>query len=981
MAVHFQSIVEKLTPNDTTFTFVASSQLKDSALSSACSLHTASASIKSSSDSLRQKGLAEIAEDAQEHQLGIGDDQGVNGGSVHSIGSEDTRARTVTPREFIDEQKHQGARSTKRNLSPSRSTRTIRHTDKALPPTPPKSGLERKEYKISVDGNFDSGHPLDTRSSFQSSRPSTRDIYSTYDYKQKLKLGPRPSIDSVNRPLTLDSFRDNGPRPVSTLPSSVRLPARKPGPARKRSQHSQQLSHPPKVLLSPPLPVLPMQTLETHPQPKLGALVIPAGAQETKPQSMTPEKRRLMKALQLRQKQLATRVTPEPPETVPAPTGAALEQHQNFQRAEIESPGIMKGTQGGSEIKQREDEDSEKVKMALKDIDVSNPAIVESSPISILEPSEGTSTLASSITDEEELHIIKTSDPVVVLDPVSMGTLNQPPEIEPHHEVPLTPVADPEAILEPVRERTLDQLLLPVDDPEVILEPVSDRTPDQPPEYGSPHEVPLPPVDDGEAITLSHRYSSSDEENMSPQTLKPAKEFTTLVSMDFNHAQNFDGGFNTTRPSTGDTMEDDREDRVPRHDTARSMRRGSSPENSDDHFLSDDSFMEELGSATVQEAKPVSVSKSPITPLFPRYPAEQQWIESARKARSISGPLDDRNRDELGRMSPEMRPVLASRSVSASQTVNNQSQHASAILLKKVGVSTGISQRIKALEKLSSRPTSPCSLGNSPTVSPGTPPVSVSLRKASLPIPRVNHDLAKINGKSYPQKMSSISPPSPLEADSLDPKNNSVSVRATSRSQKLRPESISVTATIIRDPRNLMPAVPVDPSEPSTIDLFKSPLMVEHQAAEMTTSSTKPPTSKYKATRSTSSSSTERKSDSPYPTRRDSFASRRSTPSRRGSEVDLPRSVSDTSSSGPIGLDGIKEDKKESRKSRLFKRMSNISSASRRSIVYAFNSPVKDQPIVEHHETPYQASPVMAQFGDVNIQFPDTLVGALSLFI
>ncbi|MCJ1462688.1 hypothetical protein MMC07_001291 [Pseudocyphellaria aurata] len=1018
VAVHFQSIVEKLTPNDTTFTFVASSQLKDSALSSACSLHTASASVKSSSDSLRQKGLAEIAEDAREHRLEIGDDQSVNGGSVHSIGSEDTRARTVTPQEFIDEQKHQRAPPTKHNLSPSRSTRTIRNTDKALPPTPPKPGLERREYKISVDGNFDTGHPLDTRSSFQSSRPSTRDFYGTYDYKQKVKVGPRPSIDSANRPLTSDSFRVDGPRPVSTLPPSVRLPARKSGPARKRSQQSQQsqqLSHPPKVLLSPPLPLLPIQKVETPSQPKIGAPVLPAGAPETKTQSMTPEKRRLMKALQLRQKQMATRAPPEPPESVPALTRAALEQPQNLQTSKIESSDITKDPQGEFEIKQHEDEDSAAVKIAVKDIDVSSQALVESSPISILEPSDGGSTLASSITDEEDVHTIKTSDPELVLDFVSMATPNQPPESKAHHEmpplsvdepevpldlvsertpvkppdfespheVPPSPVNDPEGILEPVSERTPDQLpdveppheVPPplVVDPEVILDPVRNRTPDQPPEFDFPHEVPLPPVDDGEAITLSRPHSSSEEEDMSPKTLKPTKEFATLISIDFNDPQNFAGDFNATRPSTSDTMEDDREDRVPRHDAARSMRRGSSPENSDDHFLSDDSFMEELGSATVQEAKPISVSKSPITPLFPRYPAEQQWIESARKARSISGPLEDRNRDELGRISPEMRPVLTSRSVSASQPANNQSQHASAILLKKVGVSTGISQRIKALEKLSSRPTSPSSLGHSPAVSPGTTPASVSLRKASLPIPRVDHDLVKNNGKSYPPKMSSFSPPT-LEADSLDPKNNSVSVRATSKSKKPRPESISVTATIIRDPHKLMPAAPVDPSEPSMIDLFQSPLVVEHQAAEMTPSFTKAPTSKYQAARSTSSSSTERKSDSPYPTRRDSIASRRSTPSCRGSELDLSRSVSDSLSSGPTGLDGIKEDKKESRKSRLFKRMSNISSASRRSIVYAFNSPVKDQPIVEHHETPYQASPVVVQFGDVNIQFPDTLL-------
>lgn len=930
VAVHFQSIVEKLTPNDTTFTFIASSQLKDSALSSACSLHTASASVKSSSDSLRQKGLAEIAEDAQENQLGIGDDQGINGGSVHSIGSEDTKARTLKPEEFIDEQRHRKARSTGHNLSPTRSTRTLRNTNKALPPTPPESGLERKENKISVEGKFDNGHNLETRSSFQSSRPSTRDNHSTYGYKHKVKLGPRPSLDSVNRPLPADSSRDTGTRPVSTLPSNIRLPGRRTAPVRKRSQQSQQLSNEKvhtRVSLSPPLPVVPIQTIETPSRIKLNGLVTPVRAEETKSQAVTPEKRRLMKALQLRQKQMAARVSPKPLETVPSLPKVGSDQHKNFQTATDDSPNPRKDVQRVSGLPQHEAEESETVQIVFRNRDESNPAIVESSPISILEPSDGTSTQASSITDEEEVPIIKVNEPGSVLEPVSV--------------------------------RTLDQL----------------------PESKDPHEVPLPPIDDDEVISLSRCINSSEEENASSKTLNPAIEYTTLVAVDFNHSQNCEEDFDATRPSTGDAMEGDRANRVSRqHDRARSVRRVSSPANSDDHFLSDDSFMEELGSATVQEAKPISVSKSPITPFFPRYPAEQHWIESARKPRSISGPLNDGNRDEVRQLSPETRPVLPYRSVSASQPVTVQSPHASPTVLKKVGVSTGISQRIKALEKLSSRPTSPSALGNAPVVSPGTPPASVSLRKASLPIPQVNSDRGKTNGKSSRQKMLSSSPSPSPEAVSLGPTDQLSDIRAPSRSQKPRPESISVTATIIRDPRNLMPAVPVDPSVPSTIDLYKSPLMVEHQSGEMSASPVKS-TSKFNATRSASSSSAERKSDPPQSTSRDSFASRRSTPSRRGSEVDLPRSVSDTSSSGLTGPDGITEDKKESRKSRLFKRMSNISSASRRSIVYAFNSPVKEQPIVEHHEPTYQPPPEMAGFGDVNIQFPDTLVGLLSLVI
>ena len=963
VAVHFQSILEKFTPNDTTFTFVTSTQLKDSALSSACSLHTASASIKSSCDSLRQRGLAEIAEDARENQSGTADGEGVKPLGVHSSDSIDTRAQSLTPKEYIDEQSRQRTRSIKQNPSPSRSTRTVRNTDKALPPTPLEPGLERNKFEPSTGENLlERGRSFDLRSSFQSTRPSTRDLQSAHGYKPKVKLGPRPSVDSTNRPLTADSTRNHGPRPISMLPASVRLPARIPLSMRSRSHNSRKSSRersPPTLSLSPPLPILPIHTTDLMSRNKPNVVITPVQTMDTKSPSMTPEKRRLMKALQLRQKQMAAR-TPEKVPEIKSSAGVVQQQDEKVQIITSETCRHDGDEHGVSASNRHENDESEIVQMVLRDTSVSNALIMaESSPISVLEPSDGPSTQASSITDEEDVSAHKTLEPVIDPELLQMKAQVLPA----NDEVPRTSLM----------EATSHDLspTSPQDQPSIHPALIFAA------KIIDPHELPLPPVDDDEVLSLSHSISLSEEENTSTKTLKATQELSPLAS---SHAQqeSCDEGTNSTRPSTGDTME------VPRQDgVARSDRRISSNDNSEDHFLSDDAFMEELGSATVQEAKPISVSKSPITPFFPKQSNEQIWNEATRTIRSVSSPAEDGSKDYCNQLSPELPPPSMLRSFSASQSVTVGSQQASAILPKKLGVSTGISQRIKALEKLSSRPTSP-SQAHPNVTSAGAPPASVSLRKASLRMPQVSPDMAKDSGKNFAQKTSPLSPSSSLESVTLNGKNNLVNVKLTSRSKKPRPESISVTATIIRDPRNLLPTVPVNLSEPSAIDLYKSPLTVEHQSAEVTPhpSPLKPPRSKFSTRRSASSSSTERKSEHHHQmTRRGSFASRKSTPSRRGSEPDLPRSPSDTSSTGLTGLDGIKEEKKESRKSRLFKRMSHISSASRRSIVYAFNSPVKDQPIVEHHEAKYEVPPAFADFGDVNIQFPDTLVRSSPLLI
>lgn len=983
VTVHFQYIVEKFTPNDTTFAFTISTQLRDSALSKACSLHTASASIKSSCDSLRQRGLEEIAEDAQEAQSGLHDDNGGRAGSVDSIDS--IRRRTLLPNNRAGDPL-QERYSTMRSPSPSQSIRTIRHhRDKALPTNTPESDLEVRDNKM----GFDESQSEKGRSSFQSSRPPTRDLYTPYEYKPKIKLGPRPSIDSAKRTHKSDS-KDGDPRPVSTLPPSIRLPGRKSASTTPRSPPKFGLEKPlPAVPISSLLPIIPTQLLD--PAGVTGA-VAPAKAIEVKSQDMTPEKRKLMKAVQLRQKQLAARsvtksLKPELPSREPVPRREDEIKAINEYSISMEDRSIVPDR-----------EDSKEVSTVLRDVDDPTQVVTDSSPISILEPSEGPSTKASSMTDEDDLQAREHSDSRMESEHLATKIADLPPKSHDIRTPPAT-VID-EDIISPLTQ-SHSVAIIDISTPfaetmppsEVPLPPISDdefqslnhvdkssggeSTPADPLEPSetvymfNPDRSRKPPSDEDGSSTIRSAGASSDqvqkslseEGGMAPHIFKPAWDYPSLA---VPKALDHDSDLNVTRPSTGDTMNEPGFDRVLlKHGLPRSIRRTSSHENSDDHFLSDDSFMEELGSATVQEAKPIQVSKSPINPLFPR---QGGWEEAGQKSRSVSSPADEGNKEYLRPLSPRTPLQSSFRSASASQPTSYEPQQASKIMLKKVGVSSGISQRIKALEKLSS---------------PGAPPPSVILRKASLQKPLAAPEVV-YSVPTFPQRMSSLPTVSSPEVTPVSPKAKPINAKAASASKKPRPESISVTATIIRDPRNLMSAVHLDPSEPRALDLYESPLVVEHQLTATSTGSSplKPPKPKFGDSRSASSSDTERQSETTQAARRDSFTSKRSTRSRRGSEVDQTRSLSDTSSNGLPGLDGIRLDKKESRKSRLFKRMSTISSASRRSIVYAFNSPVKEAPIVEHNEAiqaTYQASPATTDFGDVNIQFPDTLVSNIKL--
>ena len=838
---------------------------------------------------------------------------------------------------------------------------------KALPPTPFKS----EEFKnISNHTETPQQHPRDSEVSEVSidSRPSTStrppnlDYYFAYDYKPKVKLGPRPSLEVSSKPQSSNHYR-----PTSSLPPGIQMPTRKPVPARLEPQtlHTPSRysisSRGSTVIAPPPTPNSTSRQPERPSTSQSNKTITKSIHADSKTGGMTPEKRRLLKAVQIRQKQLAAQAAAaESASASPSLiTGndTRQEPHDQTRRPKTEIYSPTRATQ--AEPSQSSSEDSIFYDNNNRDpTDLVNP---EASPISAHDVSDEASTKPSSLSSEDESELPQKQAHAILSD-------QKPEELVIDVDVSVKPtdasassgestviatspgpgISGTEGAVEnaqlPQRPSPSDvdgALDLAAEGRPAISTMVTTQSVNSSPEY-----VSLPPIDEDETAALQERPVLSTMIWDQDEQSAPSRPSTGV-----------------TRPSTGDTTSTNNGYVLGKRKSPGSLKRVSSPAHSEDHFLSDDSFLEELGSATVQEAKPISVSKSPIASVFPRSYMDNGDVN----ARSVSMPQAyiERNPDVPV---PEVPRLLSPRSVSATHAPNPILPQATPSL-KKVGVSSGISQRIKALEKLSNRPASPGTQNASSLSSASTTAFpAISSRKTSLRSrPSTIEDQQTPNAPPVVEKFFVV--PEYSETTNAD----AVSV---SPSAKHRPDPISVGATAESSrAENLTKANEQrSPTHSTSSGIFKKPIIRRHL--------TSPPASSYGST-------DKRRSDSVPTPKRDSIISRLSSSaniSRRGSEAEIPRSPSESSLlSGSTSLgpeDGRDADRKESRRSKLLKRMSNLSSVSRKSIVSALSPPVKEEPIFERRE---QSFPVVAPektpnviLGDVNVQFPDSLVSQIN---
>ncbi|KAL0931389.1 gpi-anchored cell surface glycoprotein [Colletotrichum truncatum] len=272
---------------------------------------------------------------------------------------------------------------------------------------------------------------------------------------------------------------------------------------------------------------------------------------------------------------------------------------------------------------------------------------------------------------------------------------------------------------------------------------------------------------------------------------------------------------------------------------------GTSEKQQDVHTSDDEELMNELDSATVEQAHHITVSKSPITPVFPSPTVQQASSRPTSRGvvRTISNPI----RGNL--LTPaDVAQSQSQRSISSGAAflhkITQQNQNLSTKQPGKIGSS--ISQRIKALEKLSA-----------------TPPGSTDSSESSLKAPRPSSAFFSVKrgsvretpsrSPSVMERTNSLRVPSPAPSALDDSRDSSPETakanrgRSGSMANRLsmfevpgaqpprgRPESISVTARIIRDPSQVgkAPELPKDPSEFGRLELKESPLVVDHQKAE-----------------------------------------------------------------------------------------------------------------------------------------------------
>ena len=367
----------------------------------------------------------------------------------------------------------------------------------------------------------------------------------------------------------------------------------------------------------------------------------------------------------------------------------------------------------------------------------------------------------------------------------------------------------------------------------------------------------------------------------------------------------------------------------------------------DDNLLSDDSFMEELKSATVQEAKPVSVGKSPLSPAYPNNVLQDQASspEAWKNSRAVSNPSATME----SQPSPNLHAATEGRSVSSTYPDANDPM-SPVLVARKVNVSSGISKRIKALEKFTGGPEAPAA---------NSIPPNLAVAPSSFDTFRKRTSISK--GSPSISRSASHSADLSPKSEGIPRDDSQASMNGTQTTS-----SVSVTARIVRDSDGGSPDPP--------LGLQASPLKVEHETSEvpqpqgLTAESAADDREREKRSMSTSSAGSGNQSQT-------------ATVPRSESRLSIS-SQSKGEGGSQTKAGGDQDERRGSRTSRLLHRVSSITTNSRRSLLGALSPspsfkeedaasvPVPEKEPEPAPETTHQPVDV----GEVNVQFPDTLL-------
>ncbi|THC98154.1 hypothetical protein EYZ11_002378 [Aspergillus tanneri] len=901
------------------FTLAKSSDLTESSLSSACLLHTASGSITSSSSSLRRRRLMEITEDAEENtgSKDAAETQSPNGDGRRRSFSQLSESTIVAPPAPLDTQPSNGDQ-------------------------PPTVAKDSNDTRPSVFGDRDAerrasvknlqeelSHPsTEPRKSSQSARPSLRDLERSGIYSPKVKRGPRPSVDGSGRPRTAGNLSRSieQQRPVASLPAGVRSSSlRKSNPfptARPRSHGSTVASTPNKSApLVPPLLVPPLSASISRPPLSPGAKSLSALSSST----TSHEKERLMKALQLRKTQMERKAH-------------GVNQDQSVSKGATVSSSEDKENIGDAKVDEQEPVTLEISKppmtetqppVAMESTDqphnkVHTPSNQTAKPNSTEELS-ATHTPADNTSDFSATH----EDAQPSTDRNEASEVDGSPEAQ-THRVPETQAVEGDSAL-PVDSAPKSG---PGSPSAVINVPPEDKSLKAPEEIATLSQpTEKPPISGEQAATDPTGDSTTSP--IHPQSIP----LHTSPPSGSQPNSLLDPSTVITPDATGE-----QHDLAPEADHRKDKRKPllepiqvPTPEYSDDDNFSDDSLMEELKSATVEEAKPISVGKSPLSPGYSNSGNDRSTPDAWKNSRAVSNP------SAIGSQPANLHALAVGRSVSTPYTDADGAVNP-VLVAKKINVSSGISKRIKALEKFSNGRDIP-STASSNLAAPSASSSFETLRKRAS---------VSLGGHSDPSgsRHGSYSPETFSRASSLRRRDSSTSAKRTLN-------SVSVTARIVRESGETSEQTNGASGE-GVLNLHPSQLTVEHETSEV------PPSQNLIAESGTNKSEKRNMSTSSASSGHQSIL-----PSIQRPESEMSiSSASRNEGALPLNSDApSSEDKKESRTSRLLRRMSSITAHPRKGAVGTLSPMVKEEGGAD--ETQISEA---VDIGEVNVQFPDTLL-------
>lgn len=876
------------------------------------------------------------------------------------------------------------------------------------------------------------------RMSSQSGRPDLGS-YSSYPYgKPKVKLGPRPSLESGNRPSTAGGFR-----PVSQLPSGFKLF----GKGSKRNKSKDETANAEELLAvtenDSSVPEEPQiaHTELTRPATSSGVSAPNSPMMPVPPPSkptISPEKARLMKAMKLREKKknLAIKAADASASPVTSPVTSeegpleeCLEENQahaedDITNTEAESgrPSISNADSGigldASSASMNTDQASE---LTHTDSHPDSPVIASSEP--------EISTKASSLSESTDETLHPKSDDAPDDDEKATDD-----EVAAEDDAPKEPAA---------AEKTEGTTAEPASEANTSI---PDRQTASLANSGKPETSEIPDTLD------TRNVNNKDDEPLSPSSVAlkiPKSKFST---QDLRSSNTAPAPEHNARESSPVIVTEDAEEEADTQavapettkapETKQPKRKAniepirtdlftdtSRPESQTGHLSDDESLMEELQSATLQEAKPMLVAKSPVTPVFP---SPTKGDRSPHIIRTVSNPV----RGNFLAPGDVTQSSARSASSGAAYLHKVAQQPAGPNLSKKSNVGSSISQRIKALEKLSAhsgeanpivtsreRPSSAffsVRRSREPSRSPSvadransfnrhtlrTPPSRSGEREES---PERTRRTRRERSNSVASRLSMFEPP--------------VTESGGSPGSNRGPESISVTAKIVRDPtQNTAKAMepPKDPSEYNPLELKQSPLLVDHQksAPVWTPAALEMPKEtllerrmskdgRRSESRNRSKDSKSRRSSltvvkdfindrrksltspssdalpsgaSRSPSRppsthnkRLSISSRRSSFSRDKENVLSPSATTESSASGDETKSN--SDKSKSRAARFMRRLSSLSSSRGKTTPPTVLSPTVQEEVPEPPRPATTGPPsIVSYMGDVNVQFPDNLL-------